>query len=362
MIRSARRCGRALRVLALGCVVAWGPGCKKEEAAASVTPDAGAPAVAVRDVGSQDAGTAAPVKKPLRFSDVRLARKSVLVKVTYTLTNPGTAQGRGDACLSLHDDQGLVIKAMKLGGITVKGSTSDTFEDEVGVSDVYWKQAQRVLLYTTAAYDCSSGAPKATSELFQLLPTGQPAPAGTPEPRAPEASNAEDFTVSNVQVSQKGDSDDYSITYVVKNLSTRRVSGTGCLRAYVTAGTRFLEETPVGDFSLRPGSSETVTDAVVFDDDRHWDEVTALRLFTSPYGCADEADAENAGFAFDKPGEIHAPVEGVDAEGYGNEEGEDLSGMDESDGYDTDPAPLGKGMDPQSPEDAGGGSRASSAK
>ena len=227
MIRSDKRCGRALRVLALGCVVVWGPGCKKEEAVASVPPDAGAPALAVRDVGSQDAGTAAPVKKPLRFSDVRLAKKGVRLDVTYTLTNPGTAQGRGDACLSLHDAQGLVIKAMKLGGITVKGSTSDTFEDGVGVSDVYWKQAQTVLLYTAAAYDCSSGAPKATSELFPLLPTGQPAPAGTPEPKAPEPSNAEDFAVSDVRVSQKWDSDDYSIKYEVTKLSTRRVSGPG---------------------------------------------------------------------------------------------------------------------------------------
>ena len=115
---------------------------------------------------------------------------------------------------------------------------------------------------------------------------------------------------------------------------------------------RFLEETPVGDFSRPPGGSENVSDAVVFDDDRHWDEVTALRLFTSPYGCADEADAENAGFVFGKPGDIHAPVEGVHAEGDGSE-GEDSTGMDESDAYDTEPAPREKGMDTHSPEDAG---------
>ncbi|RKH11843.1 hypothetical protein D7X74_24730 [Corallococcus sp. CA047B] len=315
MIRSDKRRGRTLAVLALGCAVAWGTGCKKEEAVAPVALDAGVAAVAVRDAGSQDAGMVARVKKPLRFSDVTLTKNRYRLDVTYTLTNPGTAQGRGDACLSLHDDQGLVIHQVKLGGITVKGGTSDTFEDRVDVSEAYWKQAQAVLLYTADAYDCSSGVPKMTSERFQLLPSGQPAPAGTPAPQAPGAATAADFAVSNVRVSQEGSSDNYSVSYVVKNLSTRRVSGKGCLRAYVAAGDRYLEEGLVGDFSLRPGGSETVTDTVIFEDDKHWDEVKVLRLFTSPYGCADGADAENAGITFDKPADIHAPVQGVDAEG-----------------------------------------------
>ncbi|RKG81091.1 hypothetical protein [Corallococcus terminator] len=315
MIRSDKRRGRVIGVLMLGCTMVWGTGCKKEQAVAPVAIDAGMAAVAVRDAGSQDVGMVARVKKPLRFSDVKLATNRYRVDVTYTLTNPGTAQGRGDACLSLHDDQGLVIHQAKLGGITVKGGTSDTFEDRVDVNEAFWKQTRTVLLYTAEAYDCSSGVSKMTSERFQLLPTGQPAPAGTPAPQAPGSSTAADFAVSNIQVSQEGSSDNYSATYVVKNLSTRRVSGRGCLRAYVAAGDRFLEEVRVGDFSLRPSGSETITDTIIFEDDKHWDEVKVLRLFISPYGCADEVDAENAGITFDKPAGIHAPVEGVDADG-----------------------------------------------
>ncbi|RKH70977.1 hypothetical protein [Corallococcus aberystwythensis] len=330
MMRSDQRRGYAWGVLFLGLAAAWGPGCKKEQPVASAPVDAG---VAVVDAGAPDAGVAqaADVVKPLRFSDVTLKRQDNRLAVTYTLTNPGTAQGRGEACLSLHDDQGMVIEAERMGGITVKGGTTDTFRDSVGVGEASWKQARTLMLYTTAEFGCSYGASVATSELLRLLPTGQPAPAGTPPPQKPQVSKATDFEVSNVEVRQ-GPSD-YFLTYTVKNVSDHRASGSGCLRAYMALERApALEESPEGDFSLAPGASQTFTESIVFDNEKNWDEVMILRLFTSPHGCADDADAENAGFKFMKPAYIHAPVEEVEVES--GADAEDPTGMDSSDAYD----------------------------
>ncbi|RYZ42918.1 MAG: hypothetical protein EOO71_05775 [Myxococcaceae bacterium] len=348
MIRSDKRLGPALVVVLAGSMV-WGTGCKKEEAASPV--DAGVVAVAaVHDAGVPDAGTVAQVKKPLRFSDVTLTKTDDRLTVTYTLTNPGTAQARGDACLSLHDEQGMFIDYERLGGITVKGGTSDTFEDQVRLTEAYWKQARTVLLFTSADGGCPSGITKMTSERFQVLPSGQPAPAGTPAPQAPETSPpVDDLVVSDVQLRQEGISDNYSITYTVKNPSTQRVSGRGCLRGYIATGERFLDEDFVGEFSLRPGGSETLTDTVVFDNDKHWDEVKVLRLYMNHYGCAGVVDAENLGFSFDKPSGIHAPLVGVDAE----VEDEPETDMDSSDEYDTSPPPLAEDSDSDSPEETG---------
>ncbi|MBN8227431.1 hypothetical protein JYK02_07915 [Corallococcus macrosporus] len=335
MMRSDQRRGNALGVLLLGCAVVWGAGCKKEQPQASAPVDAGVVAVAAVDAGVPDAGavTTAKVAKPLRFSDVTLRpQNSITVMVTYTLTNPGTAQGRGDACLSLHDDQGAVIEVKRMGGITVKGGTTDTFEDRVSLGSTSWTQTRTVMLYTAGEYHCSNGVPAATSELLRLLPTGQPAPADAPAPRELQASQVADFEVSNVEVTQAGLSDDYNVTYTVKNVSDHRASGSGCLRAYLgKEDAPHLEESPVGDFSLAPGASETVKDSIVFDNDRNWDRVTVLRLFTSPYGCADDADTDNTGFKFTKPESIHAPEEGVEAEPVSYPE--DETGMDSSDAY-----------------------------
>ncbi|RKH58430.1 hypothetical protein D7X96_36885 [Corallococcus interemptor] len=324
--------GHACAVLLLSCAAVWGTGCKKEPAQASTPVDAGVVAVAAVDAGVPDAGTVAKVAKPLKFSDVTLTPQGTSVLVMYTLTNPGTAQGRGDACLSLHDDQGRVIEVKRMGGITVKGGTTDTFEDKVSLGGTSWKQTRTVMLYTAGEYRCSSGVSSATSELLRLLPTGQPAPADAPAPQELQSSQATDFEVSGVELTQAGQSDDYTLRYTVKNVSDHRASGSGCLRAYVQEGAPHLEESPEGDFSLAPGASETIKDSVIFDNDRNWDRVTVLRLFTSPYGCADGADTDNTGFKFMKPESIHAPEEGVEAEPAGDSD--DETGMDSSDAYD----------------------------
>ncbi|RKI31545.1 hypothetical protein D7Y27_37435, partial [Corallococcus sp. AB004] len=86
---------RSLGGLLLGIAVAWSAGCKKEQPQASAPVDAGVARVAVVDAGMPDAGPVAKVARPLRFSNVVIARDKPYVRVTYTLTNPGTAQGRG---------------------------------------------------------------------------------------------------------------------------------------------------------------------------------------------------------------------------------------------------------------------------
>ncbi|WP_147439321.1 hypothetical protein [Corallococcus sp. CA049B] len=336
-MRSDQRRGNALGVLLLGCATVWGAGCKKEQPVTSAPVDAGVVAVAAVAAGVPDAGTAAKEKvaKLLRFSDVTLRPQGTTLMVTYTLTNPGTAQGRGDACLSLLDDQGRVIEVMRMGGITVKGGTTDTFEDKVSLGTTTWKQTRTVMLYTTGDNRCSRVlVPTMTSEVLRLQPTGQPAPADAPAPQAFHATQATDFEVSGVELIQAGQSDDYSIKYLVTNMSEHRASGSGCLRAYVgeDGAPPHVEETPVGDFSLAPGASETLKDSVVFDNDRNWDRVTVLRLFTSPFGCADDADTDNTGFRIVKPESIHAPVDGVEAEPAGDPE--DETRMDSSDAYD----------------------------
>jgi hypothetical protein len=337
--RSDQRRGPVLGALLLGCLSVWGTGCKKEQPQASAPVDAGVVVVAGVDAGVLQApGPVAKVAKPLRFSDVRLARADDRVAVTYTLTNPGTAQGRGDACLSLHDEQGAAIEVKRLGGITVKGGTTDTFEDTAILGSANWKQARTVMLYTVPEFRCGAGAPVATSELLRLLPTGEPAPANVPAPQVPVDARAADFEVSNVKVSQTGSSADYSVTYTVKNLSDHRAMGSGCLRAYVKGRERHLEESSVGDFSLAPGASATVTDLIIFENDKHWDEVTELRVFSSPYGCSDEADSDNVGFQLAKPADVHAPVEDIEAES--SEDDAPVTDMDASDddSEDSDPS------------------------
>ena len=47
MMRNGKRRVRALGVLVLGCAVAWGPGCKKQEPAAVASLDAGVAPAAV---------------------------------------------------------------------------------------------------------------------------------------------------------------------------------------------------------------------------------------------------------------------------------------------------------------------------
>ncbi|WP_147451036.1 hypothetical protein [Corallococcus llansteffanensis] len=314
MMRSGKRRVRAMGVLVLGCAAVWGPGCKKEDPAVTAVSslDAG---VAPAAVAVRDAAPVAEVRKPLRFSDVTFVYKDDDLKVSYTLANPGTAQGRGEACLWLHDDKGEVIEALKLGVFSLKGGTSDTFQDHATVVRTFWKQARSVRLFTTAS-DCQRSPPQATSELLHVLTTGQPVPAGGPTPRNVEAAKVEDFALSNVELRQDDAGTGYSLTYTVKNVSGRRASGSACLRAYIGEGCPcHLEETPSGGFSLPAGASETITDPVLFDDEKHWDDVKVLRLFATSTGCADAADARNVGFKIDKPAAFGEPRELIDVAG-----------------------------------------------
>ncbi|RKH45454.1 hypothetical protein D7X12_07925 [Corallococcus sicarius] len=312
MMRSGKRRVRALGVLVLGCAVVWGPGCKKEAPAAVASLDAG---VAPAAVAVRDAAPVAEVRKPLRFSDVTFLSKDDDLKVSYTLTNPGTAQGRGEACLWLHDDKGEVIEALKLGVFSLKGGTSDTFQDAATVARTFWKQARSVRLFTTVG-DCKRSPPQATSEVLHVLPTGQPVPPGGPAPRNVVAAQPADFALSNVELNRDEAGTAYSITYTVKNLSGRRASGTACLRAYTGEGCPcHIEETPSGEFSLPPGGSELITDTILFDDEKHWDDVKVLRLFATSKGCANAADATNVGFKVDKPDAFRDPREFIDVAG-----------------------------------------------
>ncbi|RKH13102.1 hypothetical protein D7V97_06590 [Corallococcus sp. CA053C] len=267
-------------------------------------------AVAVRD-----AGPVAEVRKPLRFSGVTFAYKDDDLKVSYTLDNPGTAQGRGQTCLWLHDDKGVVIDTLTLGVFSLKGGTSDTFQDHPTVARKFWKQARSVQLFTTTSY-CQRSPPEVTSEMLHVLTTGQPVPPGGPAPRNVEEAQVEDFALSNVELSQDEEGTGYFITYTVKNLSGRRASGTACLRAYTGEGCPcHVEETLSGEFSLPAGGSETIKDQIFFDDEKHWDDVKVLRLFASATGCGDAADATNVGFKIDKPDAFREPRELTDVAG-----------------------------------------------
>lgn len=312
MTRSDQRRGHAWGVLFLGLVAAWGAGCKKEQPVESAPVDAGVVAVDAVDAGTRrvDTGTVAKVVKPLRFSDVVIAREDLRVDVTYTLANPGTAQARGDACMTLLDEQGHTIEVVRLGGIVVKGGLEDTFEDHVTVADLRWSQTRSVLLFTKPYRDsCTYSGSPPTSEPLRLLPSGKPAAADLAVPAPRKETKPEDLQVSAIEVTQDGTLASYAIRFTVKNVSDHRASGSGCLRAYGGHDTRALEESPVGDFDLAPGASVTLTDAITFQEDKHWDTVTLLRLFASHHGCGDEEESENPGFPFDKPAGVRSPVE-----------------------------------------------------
>ncbi|RKI58802.1 hypothetical protein D7X55_26735 [Corallococcus sp. AB049A] len=284
-------------VLLLGFAALCGAGCKKEQPQANVPVDAGVVAVAVVDAGPVAQGV-----KPLRFSDVTLQRQKDRVAVTYTLTNPGTAQARGPACLMLIDAGNRSIAVQRMGGITVKGGSEDTFEDELIVADLQWKQARAVLLFTVAyGKYCSQTELQPTSETLRLLPTGAPGPAGLPMPVPAEEVTAADLVVSDVRVRRSRAPAGASVTFKVKNVSGHRASGSACLRAYVREGLFALEENEVGEFDLAPGASTTVKGTGTFGDASHWDEVTVLRLFAHPYGCSEIAGPDNPGVLVHKP-------------------------------------------------------------
>ncbi|RKG57462.1 hypothetical protein D7X30_18255 [Corallococcus sp. AB011P] len=284
MTRSDQRRGHAWGVLFLGLAVAWATGCKKEQPVESAPVDAGVVAV---DAGLPDAGSVAQGARPLRFSNVGLQRvEDGDVTVTYTLTNPGTAQGREKVCLMLLDAHDLAIEVRWLGSITVKGGLEDTFEDQTHVDDLQWNQVRSLRLFTTASNDYCSDTPlKPASEPFRMLPTGAPVPADLSLPDPPPESAPEDFEVSGLQLRQTGTPAGPSLTFTVKNVSDHRASGSGCLRAYAQEGSRALEEVDAGEFDLAPKASSTQTVAVTFHRARHWEEATVLRYFVGPHGC-----------------------------------------------------------------------------
>ncbi|WP_147477210.1 hypothetical protein [Corallococcus sp. AB038B] len=312
---------RSLCVLLLGGALV--AGCKKDQPPESMSVDAGAVAAAVADAGVPDAGAVAKVAKPLRFSEVVFKRGSSQLDVTYTLTNPGTAQGRGDACLALLDEQGFFIRAERLGNIAVKGGTDDVFTDDVPVDDKAWEQARTVLLFTAAEYSCDSGALGATSEPLRLLPSGRPAPADVPAARRPDRLAKGELQLSDVTLEQPQGDDRYVLTYTLKNVSARRIHGNACLEGHEEQkGGEALFTANVAEISLAPGATETRIDDVTSVDGKDWDTVALLALFVDEPSCF-QASARSAPvrFAFKKPAGIHAPED-------------EVTGMDESDNYD----------------------------
>ncbi|RKH76917.1 hypothetical protein D7Y21_38035 [Corallococcus sp. AB045] len=313
MTRSDQRRGHAWGVLFLGLAVAWATGCKKEQPVESAPVDAGVVAV---DAGMPAAGPVEKVAKPLRFSNVGLQRvEDGDVTVTYTLTNPGTAQARGKVCLMLLDAHELAIEVRWLGSITVKGGLEDTFEDRTHVDDLQWNQVHSLRLFTTASNDSCSDTPlKPASEPFRMLPTGTPAPADLPLPDPPPESLAENFAVSGLQLRQTGTPAGPSLTFTVKNVSDHRASGSGCLRAYAQEGSRALEEVDVGEFDLAPKASATQTAPVAFHRASHWEEATVLRYFVGPYGCVMSDGAGGPGHPVTPPAEARGEEVPHDAE------------------------------------------------
>ncbi|AFE04780.1 hypothetical protein COCOR_02722 [Corallococcus coralloides DSM 2259] len=357
---------RTLGVLLVGGAAVWGAGCQKEQPQASALPDAGV--VAVAQAGGQDAK---PVAKPLKFSGVRLKRDRYYLDVTYTLTNPGTAQGRGEACLSLLDEKGFVVRTLRLGHVTVKGGTDDVFMDRVFLPEEFWPQTRTVLLYTAREYHCENDAFSEASEPLRLLPTGSPAPADAPAPGRPEKPKPGELTLSDVELTQQGRSDEYRLRYTVKNVSARRINGQACLQGYGAVpepdeDRATLVASTLDTFSVPAGATVTFTDPVNFPDPRRWDEVATLDLFLDARGCASKPEAAPARLRFDKPENVRAPGEGgpeldeSDAfepdedtetaldEGDARDPDEEETGMDESDAYDPE---VEFPQEPSSPAD-----------
>ncbi|AFE04778.1 hypothetical protein COCOR_02720 [Corallococcus coralloides DSM 2259] len=326
MTRSDQRRGHAWGVLLLGCAAVWGAGCKKEQPQPRASVYAGAVAVAVADAGVPDAGPVAKVAKPLRFSDVVFKRDGRRLDVTYRLTNPGTAQGRGDACLALLDEKGVLAHVRRLGHIAVKGGTDDVFEDFVYLPEEGWPQAWTVLLYTAAERLCENDDFGATSEPLRLLSTGEPAPAGAPAPSRTQPLTAGELQLSGVTLAQPGGGTRYELTYTVKNVSARRINGRVCLRGYEGEQDDFLLFASMGELSVAPGAEETRTDEVDASDAKAWDRVSTLDLFVAEQMCllADSKLAPSR-IEFRKPDHVHSPDE-------------DATGTDWSDAVEPEPA------------------------
>ncbi|GMU03692.1 hypothetical protein KH5H1_78150 [Corallococcus caeni] len=341
MMRSDWR-ARTLCAWLVGSAALWGAGCRKEQPQVSAVPDAGGGSRV--QVGVPDTK---PVAKPLKFSGVTLQRTTpYTVDVTYTLTNPGTAQARGATCLALLDEKGFVIHEAELGRITVKGGTDDVFVDRAYVMEDLWKDALTVLLYTAREFHCSQDGFQGTSEPLRLRPTGSPAAADAPAPRRPGPPQPGALVLSDVDLRKTGEDNEYSLQYTVKNVSARRITGDACVQGYgededVSEDRASVLADSLRNFSLAAGATETFTSSVSLDDPRRWSEVVALDLFLDKRGCKTKPVAAPALVRFDMPEVL--PVLGEDT--TAEDEGDSAEDAAEPDAHDADPDEEATGMD-----------------
>ncbi|MHA7629775.1 hypothetical protein [Corallococcus sp. M7] len=350
MMRSDWRV-RTLCAWLVGSAALWGVGCKKEQSQANALPDAG-----VRDMAQVGVPAAKPVAKPLRFSGVRLKRDPYFVNVTYTLTNPGTVQARGESCLALLDEMGFVTHERNLGSITVKGGTDDVFNDRIYLPEESWDSALTVLLFTVKGGRCEGADFQAASEPLRLRATGEPAAADAPTPKRPGKLAPGEIELSGVSLRQGAEADEYVLEYTLKNVSRRRINAQACIQAYgededVSEDRASVLADDLSMRSLAAGATKTFTDKVELVDSLRWDEVVALDVFLDARGCESKPAAAPVRVRFDKPANVHAPRDGwpplderdaFDPEEETTEEedepaaepAEDVTDMDESDAYD----------------------------
>ncbi|WP_120580156.1 hypothetical protein [Corallococcus sp. CA041A] len=327
-------------------------GCKKEQPQASAPVDAGV--VATAQAGGPETKPVAKVAKPLKFSGVTLKRNPHFVNVTYTLTNPGTAQGRGESCLALLDEMGFVTYERNLGSITVKGGTDDVFNDNVYLPQENWDSVLTVLLYTVKGGRCEGADFQAASEPLRLRATGEPASADAPAPRRPGRLEPGEIELSGVKLWQGGEGDEYQLRYTLKNVSRRRINAQVCVQGYgtdedVSEDRASVLANNLSMHSLAAGATKTFTERVDLSDSQRWDEVVALDVFLDARGCESKPEKAPVRLRFDKPANVHAPREGwppldardafdpeeetTEEEAPSAEPAEDETGMDESDAY-----------------------------
>ncbi|NNB86364.1 hypothetical protein [Corallococcus exiguus] len=340
-------------------------GCKKEQPQASAPVDAGV--VATAQAGGPETKPVAKVAKPLKFSGVTLKRDPYFVNVTYTLTNPGTAQGRGESCLALLDEMGFVTYERNLGSITVKGGTDDVFNDNVYLPEENWDSVLTVLLYTVKGGRCEGADFQAASEPLRLRATGEPASADAPAPRRPGRLEPGEIELSGLKLWHGGEGDEYQLRYTLKNVSRRRINAQVCVQGYgtdedVSEDRASVLANNLSMHSLAPGATKTFTERVDLSDSQRWDEVVALDVFLDARGCESKPEKAPVRLRFDKPaalkasdedgsqlGESDADDPEEEAEESTAEPAEEETGMDESDAYDPEvefPQP------PPEPDDA----------
>jgi hypothetical protein len=292
--------------LLVGTGVAWS-GCKKSEPA----PVAAAPVAAA----APDAGAASPVEaaktvRPLTFSEVKLKRGAPKADdplagatLTYTLTNPGTAQARGTVCLSLQDAKGWILGALALGPMTVKGGAADTFTDALRFLPEDAREARSMRLFTTLG-DCD-GKKGVTSEILRLSMDAGPAPAGTPEAREVQPGSAADFELSDATLLVATDVVRL-FQYTVKNRRDVRLQGVTCLRMFAEKdGQQLLAEQYLYQFNVGPKEAQVRTDSTNVDP-RRWDAAARWTLHVSKEGCQDAPGGDNAGVTIQRPEEEEA--------------------------------------------------------